>query len=103
MIVKTARCHATYELDGWTPGDPEYVEVVPLQNLSQQQRMDLESTSTSCTGWSEFGSRMFEREIISVTSGSGDLRNGWVVAQERVYRHAVITDGDMLVVRSCNS
>lgn len=69
---------------------PEYVKTIPLSAFSEDQRYHFEDVE--CNAWPEVGSRMMTRLITGQ-----DLKNGWVVVQDSVYRYAVIQDGSLTV------
>jgi hypothetical protein len=59
--------------------------------LSADERAEFESAGTG-PAWPEVGSRMMTRMVTGQ-----DLRDGWIVVQDGVYRYAVIQEGGMLV------
>lgn len=93
VIIKNSRGHAFYEFGEPMLTEPVSVSAVPLQVLSDGQRTAFEHVDAG-PGWPEVGSRMMTRLM-----GGQDLKDGWVVVQEGVYRYAVFQD-DGIVVRT---
>lgn len=94
VVVKNARGHAFYECGQPILAAPEYVWAVPLETMSPLEREEFEegSPTGSLTGWPEVGSRM----MIRLVEGH-DLRDGWVVVQENVYRYRVEQSGLVMI------
>lgn len=100
VVVKNARGHALYELDRPMPSEPDLFLAVPLESLTPHQRHDFETTGegTGLQGWSEIGTRMFQRQCGVACS---DMMGLWIVVQNDVYRYLVVDDGDeSLLVQS---
>ena len=86
VISKNARGHVFYELGQPAMTEPTSVDIVPLQNLSNQQRHEFERGEAEATSiWPEVGSRLMQR----VAGGFGMDGNGWIEVQTDVYRYAV--------------
>ena len=66
--------------------EPTSVGIVPLLDLSDQQRHEFERGEAEATSiWPEVGSRLMQR----VAGGFGMDGNGWIEVQTGVYRYAV--------------
>lgn len=96
IIVKNARGHAFYEYGEPMLSAPDQVRAVPLESLTAAQRDAFENIQGDgmLAGWPEVGSRMMTR----VMTGQ-ELRDGWVIVQDGVYRYGVAQSGG-IVVRS---
>ena len=94
VVVKNARGHAFYEYGEPMLTEPDLVWAVPLDSLSVPQRNAFQNIHAHgiVALWPEVGSRMMTR----VVTGQ-DLRDGWVVVQQGVYRYAVAQPGAILV------
>jgi hypothetical protein len=93
VLVKNARGHLLFECSEWRIDDPTYVFSTALDLLPQEHRKVFEIESSD-PPLPEIGSRMFVR------SWTGELENGWNIAQEGSYRFAVdIHDSGTLEVR----
>jgi hypothetical protein len=93
VVVKNARGHVYFEYGEPMLEAPAHVWYAPLPLLSEKDRIQFEAVQTGSL-WPEMGSRMMNR----VLTGQ-DLSDGWVIAQDGVYRYAVLQQG-RLVVRS---
>jgi hypothetical protein len=91
VILKNARGHAFFEYGEPMLSEPTHVWVFPLESMSATERAEFESTDAGSL-WPEVGSRMMTRVITGQ-----DLRGGWVVVQDGIYRYAVMQVGGMLV------
>lgn len=91
VIVKNARGHAFFEYGEPLFDEPEHVRSAPLEFLTSEQRASFESAELG-NAWPEVGSRMMTR----MTTGQ-DLRNGWIVIQEGIYRYALSQQRGVLV------
>jgi len=91
VVLKNARGHAFYEYGEPMLDEPEYVRSTPLESLTPEQRTEFEKMDFEGV-LPEVGSRMMTR----VMTGQ-DLADGWVVAQDGVYRYAVAQAGTLLV------
>ena len=86
VISKNAQGHVLYELGQPTMTEPTSVDIVPLQNLSDQQWGQFERGEYNATSlWPEMGSRLMQR----VAGGFGIDWGGWIEVQLGVYRYAV--------------
>lgn len=92
VLVKNARGHAYYEIAEPMLEKPSRVWFGPLAHLSDEQMRVFENVSWPNGMWPEVGSRMMTRFITGE-----DLDEGWIIAQEGVYRYAVMQTGGMLV------
>jgi hypothetical protein len=92
VILKNARGHAYYEYGEPMLEEPARIWFGPLEWLKSQERSRFENVQRDV--WPEVGSRMLTR----IVTGQ-DLSGGWVIAQEDVYRYAIIPEG-RLTVRS---
>jgi len=94
VVVKNARGHAFYEYGEPMLAEPDQVRAAPLESLTAAERRAFENIGGDGTiaGWPEVGSRMMTR----VMTGQ-DLRDGWVIVQEGVYRYGVAQSGGILV------
>src|SRR5690606_35418047 len=86
VIVKNARGHAFYEYGEPMLREPDEVWAAPLESLTAAQQDAFENIQGDgmLAGWPEVGSRMMTR----VMTGQ-DLRDGWVIVQDGVYRYGV--------------
>ena len=100
VVVKNARGHAVYELDRWMTADPDRVVAVPLRSLSNEEYQEFEAVRSVNSGWSEIGTRMFQRECFALDPDQTDFVGPWIVVQDGVYRYAVVDDGEGLLVKS---
>lgn len=91
VILKNARGHAYFEFGEPMLDAPARVLFGPLQLLSAEDRARFEDVQGG-SFWPEVGSRMLTR----VLTGQ-DLFDGWVIAQDEVYRYAVVQQGRLLV------
>lgn len=90
VILKNARGHAYYEYGEPMLEQPAGLWFAPLELLEPEERSQFENVQRDV--WPEVGSRMLTR----VVTGQ-DLSDGWVIAQEDVYRYAVIPEGRLMV------
>ena len=76
--------------------EPEHVWTRPLVTMTAAEREEFENSATpeKLAPWPEVGSRMMTR----VLTGQ-DLRDGWVIVQDGVYRFRV-EQYDVMLVRS---
>lgn len=83
VVVKNARGHAFYEYGEPMLTEPEQVWTFPLESMTAAEREEFEGTGTAgeLAPWPEVGSRMMTR----VLTGQ-DMRDGWVVVQDGIYR-----------------
>ena len=93
-MVKNARGHVFYEYGEPMLTEPEHVWTLPLVVMTAAEREEFENAGTAgeLAGWPEVGSRMMTR----VLTGQ-DMRDGWVIVQDGVYRFRVEQCGVMLV------
>ena len=86
IVVKNARGHVFYEYGEPMLGEPTRVETVPLTAMSASERDDFEYDGVveELARSPEVGSRMMTR----VFTGQ-DMRDGWVIVQDGVYRFRV--------------
>ena len=94
VVIKNARGHAFYEYGEPVLTEPEHVCAAPLKTLTVAKREEFENFGTvgDVALWPEVGSRMMTR----VLTGQ-DLRDGWVIVQDNVYRYRVEQCNGMLV------
>jgi hypothetical protein len=91
VILKNARGHAYHEIGEPMLSEPTHMWFAPVESLSAKERGEFETVDLGMA-WPEVGSRMMSR----ILTGD-DLRDGWVIVQEGVYRYAVSQSGAMLV------
>ena len=88
IIVKNARGHVFFELGQPIIDPPSYVNILPFQLMSCEQRNQFEIPSDisgwDISGWPEVGSRLMQR-VVAGECGPG----GWIEVQDGVYRYAV--------------
>jgi hypothetical protein len=96
VIIKNARGHAFYEYGEPMLTEPSHVWTAPLVMVTAAEREEFENIGTAgdFALWPEVGSRMNTR----VLTGQ-DLRDGWVIVQDDVYRYSV-EQRDVMLVRS---
>ena len=92
VVVKNARGHVFYEYGDPMLTEPDQVWAMPLELLPVAQRDAFENIHGGEAGWPEVGSRMMTR----LMTGQ-DLRDGWVVVQDGIYRYSVAQPGGNLV------
>ena len=94
VVVKNARGHVLYEYGEPMLTEPEHVWSLPLTSMTMADRREFERAGTAggLAPWPEVGSRMMRR----VLTGQ-DMRDGWVIVQDGVYRFRVEQCGVMLV------
>lgn len=94
VVVKNARGHAFYEYGEPMLREPDEVRAAPLESLTAAQRDAFENIQGDgmIAGWPEVGSRMMTRLVTGQ-----DLRDGWVIVQDGVYRYGVAQSGGILV------
>ena len=96
VIIKNARGHAFYEHGEPMLTEPGYVWMAPLVTMTKAERENFENMGTigNIAPWPEVGSRMMTRVITGQ-----DIRNGWVIVQDDVYRYSV-EQCDVMRIRS---
>ena len=94
VVVKNARGHVLYEWGEPMLAQPEHVWILPLESMTAVEREEFENGGMAGepAPWPEVGSRMLTR----VVTGQ-DMRAGWVIVQNGVYRFRVQQSGGMLV------
>ena len=94
IVVKNARGHAFYECGEPMLIEPEHVWTRPLVSMTATEREEFDTAGRAgeLAPWPELGSRMTTR----VLTGQ-DMRDGWVIVQDGVYRFRVDLCGGMLV------
>lgn len=94
VVVKNARGHVFYEYGEPLMTEPEHVWTLPLEWMTAAQREEFENAGTvgELAPCFEAGSRMMTR----VLTGQ-DMRNGWVIVQDGVYRFRVEQHNGILV------
>lgn len=90
VILKNARGHAYYEYGEPMLEQPARIWFTPLELFKPEERSQFEDVQRDI--WPEVGSRMLTR----VVTGQ-DLWDGWVIAQDDVYRYAVVPEGRLMV------
>jgi hypothetical protein len=93
VILKLARCHASFELNEPQLHDPDHYMVTPLENLSGEQRDHFE-TAPDTGVWPEVGSRAMQRMIVV---GEQPYSDGWLEVQEGRYRYMAVGAGSVMV------
>jgi hypothetical protein len=91
VILKNARGHAYFEYGEPMLEAPAHVWFAPLPVMRPEERSQFEHVLGGSL-WPEVGSRMMTR----VLTGQ-DLLDGWVIAQDDVYRYAVLQEGRLMV------
>ena len=94
VVVKNARGHVLHECGEPMLTEPEHVWILPLESMTAAEHEEFENGGTAGEPepWPEVGSRMMTR----VLTGQ-DMRDGWVIVQDGVYRFRVQQCGVMLV------
>ena len=94
IVVKNARGHALYEYGEPMLSEPEHVWARPLETMTAIERTDFYSGMHAgfTALWPEVGSRMMAR----VLTGQ-DMRDGWIVVQDGIYRYHAEQCGVMCV------
>lgn len=91
VILKNARGHAMFEYGEPMLAEPTHVWCAPVATMTEAELAEFESSQAEGL-WPEVGSRMMTRMMTGQ-----DLQNGWVMAQNGVYRYSVAQHGVMLV------
>lgn len=86
VVLKLARGHAAYELSEPVLSEPEHISIVPLSQLSPDERTAFETPPVETVA-PELGSRAFSR--ITVAGNDVLMDNGWQVVQPGLYRYLV--------------
>ena len=96
VVVKNARGHVFYEYGEPMLSEPKHVSTLPLAAMTALEREEFENAGTAgeLAGWPEVGSRMMTRALTGQ-----DMRDGWVIVQDGVYRFRVEQSGG-IVIRS---
>ena len=86
VVVKNARGHVLYEWGEPMLTEPEHVWILPLESMTAAEREEFENGGTAGepVPWPEVGSRMMTRALTGQ-----DMRDGWVIVQDGVYRFRV--------------
>ena len=85
VMLKNARGHAFYEFGERQEIDPTYIWATPLCALTEIRCREFEGAqSGGLAGWPEVGSRAMQRVVLGC-----DIRDGWVIVQDDVYRYQV--------------
>ena len=93
IVIKNARGHAFYEYGEPMLTEPKHVWFTPLETMTATKLQEFETVHIGRV-LPEVGSRMMTR----VFTGQ-DLRDGWVIVQDGVYRYSVDQRG-LILVRS---
>ena len=96
VVIKNARGHVFYEYGEPMLNEPEHVSTLPLAAMMASDREEFEGVGTAgdLAGWPELGSRMMARALTGQ-----DMRDGWVVVQDGIYRFRV-QQCEVMLVRS---
>ena len=84
IIVKNARGHVFYECGEPMLAESDYVWTLPLASMTMAEREKFDSMGMAgpLAPWpAELGSRMMTRAVTG-----RDIRDGWVIVQDGVYR-----------------
>lgn len=94
VILKNARGHAYFEYGEPLLKEPAEVWVRPLESMTDGERRSFESFDeiAALAAWPEVGSRMLTRVVTSQ-----DMKGGWVIVQEGMYRYSVQQWGGLRV------
>lgn len=94
VIIKNAQGHAYYEYGERMESKPEHVWMAPLETMTKVEVENFENMQTigNIAGWPEVGSRMMTRIITGQ-----DMRNGWVIVQDGVYRYRAEQYGEICI------
>ena len=84
VVLKNARGHVCYEYGAHSEGEPSFVAGAPLEEMGDGLRHAFSDGQPTLAGWPELGSRMMTR----IVTGK-DMRDGWIIVQDGVYRYAV--------------
>ena len=96
VVLKNARGHVFYEFGQPMLEEPDHVWTRPLLAMTdEEQEAFWDATAAGIAGWPEVGSRMMTR----VVTGQ-DMRDGWIVAQDGVYRYRVEQAAGGVLVKS---
>lgn len=92
VVIKNARGHAFYEYGEPMLAEPEHIWTFPLDSMTAAERDVFETTAEGLALWPEVGSRMMTRLLTG-----HDMRDGWVIVQDGVYRFRAEQCGVMRV------
>lgn len=91
VILKNARGHAFFEYGEPMLNEPVHVWGNALDSLTTEQKKDFYNLDAGGM-WPEMGSRMMTRVL-----SSQDLRDGWIIVKDNIYKYAVLQRGGILV------
>ena len=96
VVLKLARGHAAYELSLPVIEEPVHLAILPLQTMSEQDRLYLENAgSGEIRTFPEIGSRAFLRACGA--DPYSDTVGPWVTVVSGQYRYSVDQDGGIRV------
>ena len=96
VVVKNARGHASYEYGEPMLMEPDQVWTLPLDLMTAAEGAEFDARRAGeLAPWSEVG-EVGSRMMTRVLTGQ-DMRDGWVIVQDGVYRFRVEQCGGMLV------
>ena len=96
FVLKNARGHVFYEFGQPMLEEPDRVWTRPLMAMTdEEQEAFWDAAAAGIGGWPEVGSRMMTR----VLTGQ-DMRDGWIVVQDGVYRYRVEQAAGGVLVKS---
>jgi len=83
VVTKLAKGHALFELNEPCLGEPDLIQIVPVELMTQEERQNFELPEAPA-GWPEAGSRAMQRMLIM---DEASLVSPWVVIQNGLYRY----------------
>ena len=96
VVLKNARGHVFYEFGQPMLEEPDGVWTRPLMAMTEEEREAFgDAGAAGISGWPELGCRMMTRVLTRQ-----DVRDGWVVVQDGVYRYRVEQAAAGVLVRS---
>ena len=94
VIIKNGRGHALFEYSESMYDEPEHAGCIPLVSMTKEDRMHFENGNGGMmlAAYPEVGSRMMTRMFTGQ-----DMKNGWIIVQDGVYRYNVEYNDGILV------
>ncbi|HDR8993307.1 MULTISPECIES: hypothetical protein [Burkholderia cepacia complex] len=83
VVLKLARCHASFELNEPQLNEPTRLGIVPLPLMTDDERAAFERDDNEFDVWPEVGSRAMQRVLVA---GSDAFVEGWLIVQDGNYR-----------------
>ena len=85
VILKLARCHVAHELNEPQLGDPSHYMVLPLEDLSVEQRRHFEATPDT-----ELWPEVISRAMLRMIDAGEPYTESWIDVQDGLYRYMAV-------------